>query len=423
MRPNLLAAILLKACFAGATLPAAAASSGLGESPYVVGYLASWSANAEIIAALPAERLTHIIYAFGQVTSSGLAAVEDQCRDVGICEGNAEPGGNFAALAKLKLLHPHLRVLIALGGWTGSQYFSEAAATPERRERLVRSAVDLFLGEHGNVFDGIDIDWEFPVEGGLAENSARAEDRVNLTALVLEFRRQLDALHWALGHRPILTVAATASPLLLKNLDVRALVQIVDWIGVMAYDYAAAGPKADFNAPLFPSVGTRARSESVHGSIQAYLNSGAPPSKLVLGVPFYGREYRNIAPGPNGDGLLQTSATQGGGSQDLPYRELTERDLEAQGFRNFWDETACVPWLYSLKDKAWISYDNPRSIAAKVTYAAIHRLRGVMAWELTGDDGRLLNAIHSSLTAVRGNSPQKGSPTAISTCRISGPHL
>ena len=160
-----------------------------------------------------AARLTHINYAFGNVTEDGVCASADAWADYQVpfgadraVDGVAdEPGqplyGNFNQLKKLKAKHPDLKVLISLGGWTLSKFFSDAALTPQSRQAVVESCIDLFIkgnlpglvpGAGAGVFDGIDLDWEWPGSEGNVGNVIHAEDKQNFTALVAEFRRQLD---------------------------------------------------------------------------------------------------------------------------------------------------------------------------------------------------------------------------------------
>lgn len=366
----------------------------------IAGYLPAWSATPETIADLPANMLTHILYAFGAVTEEGHAALGDPCKDTGNCGIGQTGGGNFAALAALKDHHPHLQVLISLGGWTGSRHFSDAASTPDGRERLAASMIDLFMVTHGNVFDGIDIDWEYPVEGGLPDNSRRPEDRENFTLLITEIRRQLDELQDRGGSRPLLTIATTGSPWFMRNIDVKELAQRVDWIGIMTYDYAAGRPITNFNSPLFPAVPGDPEAPSIAASVEAYLAAGAPPDRLVLGLPFYGRAYQNVDPGPSGDGLFQhgdPTISYHGNADTITYQALVAADPLARGYRQYRHAIARVPWLYHPERRTWISYDDIDSLRDKAIFARLRSLRGVMAWELNGDDGNLIRTVRNSL--------------------------
>jgi chitinase len=399
IRAGDLAAIALSLCLASAG-PPAAETPHPAHRPFVVGYLASWNATPEQIAVIRGDYLTHLIFAFGAVAADGQVSMGN-CADPA-CPEDQALGARLAALADLKRRHPQLRILLALGGWTGSAGFSDAAATPETRRRFADSAADLVFGRLGDVFEGIDVDWEFPVEGGSADTVTRAADRENLTKLMEALRSRLDAVGRPADRRPLLAMATSANPALVRHLELPELARIVDWIGVMAYDYHAGAQITGLNAPLFSTSGTPGQDPSVDSTVRAYLSAGAPASSLVLGVPFYGRAYGNVDGGPEGNGLLQAgeaSAAADWGPDGIPIRELTARTPESSGFETHWHAHAQVPWLYNKEKRIWISHEDERSIMLKGEYARLRGLRGVMAWELGGDDGELLRALHRGLHA------------------------
>src|SRR5215207_2512261 len=146
----------------------------------IIGYYAGWTNKSENFAPtdIAADKLTHVNYAFGLIGPDGRAVLGDAEADVGQADGNpSELGGNFRQLRELKGRHPHLKTLISMGGWTGSGGFSDACATVERRRDFVASCIELFLTRWPGVFDGIDIDWEYPFCCGLPDNGYRPEDR------------------------------------------------------------------------------------------------------------------------------------------------------------------------------------------------------------------------------------------------------
>jgi len=133
----------------------AAAQAAAGSAPSdraVVAYLASWKLwSGEKVSAMPAAGLTHLIYAFGGVTAELTAVLADRCIDIGECRDGdlpAGPGGAFGRLIELKRAHPSLRVLISLGGWAGSKYFSAVAATDETRKGFAQSVIQTFFVQH-----------------------------------------------------------------------------------------------------------------------------------------------------------------------------------------------------------------------------------------------------------------------------------
>ncbi|HEY8831041.1 MAG TPA: glycoside hydrolase family 18 protein [Gemmatimonadaceae bacterium] len=348
----------------------------------VVGYLASWGVTSKgtHIADLPARDLTHIFYAFGDVRSDGKAGVEN-------------PGTNFDELARLKSRFPRLKLAISIGGWTGSGRFSDVALTDASRRLFAESAIDVFILQHPGLFDGIDIDWEFPVAGGMTGNVERSADRENFTLLLAELRRQLDA-EGVRNHRHYeLTIAASARPQEIANLEISRIDPLLDFINVMTYDYHSGPGTTNFNAPLYAARGDPTPGLNVDASMRAFLDAGVAPDKLLVGVPFYGHGYGDVQ-NVNG-GLFQRGNGTPIGWKETggDWRVLAQTRLRDPHYVRHWEESAQVPWLYDSTTKTWISYDDPQSVAAKARYVREHHLGGVVIWELGGDDGELMRAI------------------------------
>ena len=374
------------------------------DAPVLAGYLAAWRTGnqGERIAAIPAGRFTHLIYAFGLIGEDGRVVLGNPCADAGLC-GSADEaaraggGGNFAQLRRLEARHPHLRTLIAIGGWTGSARFSDAALTEASRRRFAESVIDLYFRRHAGLFDGVDIDWEYPVGGGLASNVTRPEDRTNFTLLLAELRRQLDAQGARDGRRYQLTAATSAGSNAVSDLELPRVAAIVDWLNVMTYDYHTGSRIAHFNAPLHPAAGDPTPAWTVDSTVARYLAAGVPREKFVMGVPFYGRAFGGV--GSENHGLYQRADTAVAApwNASLDFSTLATRRPEENGFVRRWDPQARVPWLYNPQTKVWISYDDEQSVREKGAYARRRGLRGVMVWEVLGDDGRLTRALADAL--------------------------
>jgi chitinase len=350
--------------------------------PRVVGYLASWgvSSKGTRIAELPARDLTHIFYAFGEIRDDGRAGVPN-------------PGSNFDELALLKTRNPHLKLAISIGGWTGSGRFSNVALTDSSRRLFAQSAIDLFIKQRPGLFDGIDIDWEFPVAGGMEGNVERPVDRENFTLLLAELRRLLDT-EGIKDHRHYeLTIAASARPQEIANLEITRIASLLDFINVMTYDYHSGPGITNFNAPLYAAKGDPTPGLNVDASMRAFVDAGVPSDKLLVGIPFYSHGYGAV---PNiNDGLFQrgTGTPVGWKSMDGDWRVLSQSRLRDPKYVRHWEANAQVPWLYDSTTGTWVSYDDPQSVAAKVRYVREHGLGGVVIWELGGDDGALMQAI------------------------------
>lgn len=394
-------ALALTACATGRS---PAPPSPAAEGPRIVAYLASWGVRSKgtRIAELPGDRLTHIIYAFANVGADGMMALEDPCLDAGRCgSGNAtSTGGNFGQLRALKERHPHLKVLVAVGGWTRSVNFSNAALTPESRQRFAQSGIELFLRGWPGLFDGLDIDWEYPVFGGARENVTRPEDRENFTLLLTELRRQLDAEGARDGRRYLLTAATAAGPRLIASLELDRVARVLDWLNVMTYDYHSGSAIAHFNAPLHAAASDPTPFYNVDSTVALYLRGGVPAPKIVVGVPFYGRAYGGVH-GTNGGLFQPATPPPREWATGLDYRQIAARNLTTQGFTRFWSSEARVPWLHNDSLGVFISYDDAESIGLKAEFVRQRGLGGVMIWEIGGDDGTLMSAIHDRLNAPR----------------------
>ena len=377
--------------------------------PRIIGYLASWGVRPKgiRIADLPGDQLTHIIYAFARITEDGRFALGDPCIDVGQC-GSA-PGaplpstdrGTFAELRRLKERYPNLQLLIAVGGWTGSDRFSDVALTPESRRTFAQSAVDVAIRRSPGLFDGIDVDWEYPVGGGLPSNAARPVDYENCTLLLLELRRELDAQGERDGRRYLLSIATIAGPSAPRHFDLATVAGIVDWFNVMTYDFHSGSKIAHFNAPLYTASGDPTPSYTVDSTVQRYIAARVPRAKIVVGVPFYGRVYGGV--GPANDGLFQPAPgpVPDEWRSGTDYRSIVRRAPESLGFRRVMHPEARVPFLFNAMTGTWITYDDTESVAEKAAYVRSHGLGGVMAWEIGGDDGTLVAAIHKGLAVGR----------------------
>ena len=403
----------LARALAAATLILVAAVGAAAESPRVVGYYGSWGIYVRDyhVAEIPAADLTHLDYAFVDVSAAGECALADPWADVQkpyAGDGGGPVRGNFRQLQILKAAQPHLKTLLALGGWTLSAHFSDAALTPASRQHLAQSCVAM-MATYG--FDGLDVDWEFPVSGGLAGNTMRPEDRQNFTALLAALRAELDARAAIDGRPYLLTAAIPAPPGLHANYELDQIHTHVDWLSIMAYDlHGPWSPITHFHAPLFaPDDDPPWESDGLSGdaAVSAFLTAGVPADKIVLGLPFFARAWKQV-PGSNA-GLFQSHGGVPPGTYDeagvLDYRDVAANYLPT--YSRFWHPQSLSPWLYHPVNQIMITYDDPESIAAKADYVAARNLGGLMFWELALDDDQhtLVNAIAGNLQANCPDSP------------------
>jgi chitinase len=351
------------------------------------------------VAAIPAGKLSDVIYAFGEPNDTGTCTPPTQAQTQ-----------TFSALRKLRHDHPGLHLILSIGGWNAAPQYSDIALTERSRGRFAAGCIQTFLVQEG--FDGIDLDWEFPVHGGM--NRSRPQDRADATALVREFRRQLDALGGKHHRHYYLTVATPAGTWqqggaysVGDSYDLAALAACVDWLNVMTYDMNNIfSPWSGFNAPLQadprdPSPQPQRSSDNLTSAVRYYELHGVPPAKIMLGVAFYGRGFTGVS---SRDAGLYSRYT--GGYDETPWKTIRSRFLTDADWVRHWSPTAQAPWLYNDRQHIFFTYDDPLSLGIKADFARRQDLRGVMIWVLGEDDpgDSLLNALVSHLTP-RGSPP------------------
>ena len=396
------------------TAAPAAAQAHQSRKPYVkVGYFTQWGIYgrdfqlSKVQSSGAAARLTHLNYAFGPVTADGVCASADSWADWGVqftaglsVDGVADvPGqplsGNLNQLAELKKANPNLRALISLGGWTGSASFSDAALTDASRKKLVASCVDLWLkgnlpglaaGVAAGIFDGIDLDWEWPGSAGNAGNVFRPEDKHNFTLLAAEFRRQLDALGRQTRKHYDLTAFLPAAPAKVDaGFEANKIFKYLDFGTVQGYDFHGSWEKrTNQQSSLRVPAGAPDNPDfSLENAINAWISGGAPRSELVAGIPYYGQGWTGVTGG--GTGLFQpaTGPAAGAfaaGTEDFKVLET----LPAKGYRLYRDVHAGHSWLFD--GTTFWTYDDPAQILQKTAYIRGAGLGGAMMWSLDGDD-------------------------------------
>lgn len=354
-----------------------------GRAPMVVGYV--FPQNAALQPGdVDARALTRINYAFADI------------RDGRMVTGYAHDAENFAALTALRKENPSLTVLVSVGGWLGSGGFSDAALTKESRKVFIDSVME-FLKRYD--LDGLDIDWEYPGMAG-SGHKFRSEDKRNFTLLLADLRQRFDAEKRQGGKRLYLTIAAGATQDFLDHTQMARVARLVDTVNLMSYDYYEPGsePITGHHAPLFTNPADPNKF-STDDSVKSFERAGVPAAKILLGVPFYGHEWGDVA--ENAHGLYQRGKQIPGAY--APYSVIASTML-GHGYTRYWDATSSVPYLYDAEKRIFVSYEDPESIAAKGRYVLEHKLGGIMFWDYEGDpSGTLLHAVDASLglTAAR----------------------
>ncbi|MBY8342167.1 glycoside hydrolase family 18 protein [Streptomyces spinosirectus] len=381
---------------AGAGTASAKPSAKEAAGSKVVGYFTEWGTYdrkyyvKNIETSGSADKLTHINYAFGNVTggkcalgdsyaATDKAYTADESVD-GVADTWDQPlRGNFNQLLKLKKKHPGLKVLWSFGGWTWSGGFGEAAKDPAG---FAQSCYDLVNNSKwAGVFDGIDIDWEYPNACGLSCDTSGRD----------AFKNVMAALRSKFGGDKLVTAAITADATSggkIDAADYAGAAQYVDWYNPMTYDYFGAwdaqGPTAP-HSPLTSYSGIPKADFDTSSTIAKLKGLGIPASKLLLGIGFYGRGWTGVT--QDAPGGTATGPAAGTYEQGIDDYKVLKTKCPATG--------TVGGTAYAKCGNDWWSYDTPATIATKMDYKNQQGLGGTFLWELSGDttNGELIKAI------------------------------
>jgi chitinase len=406
--------------------------------------------------------LTHLIYAFAKPVANGSdvnCALADSYADyqkvvpqvTGATPAEAPLQGNFGALVQLKQLNPNLKVLISIGGWnppTYNELFDQAASTEAQRQAFVGSCISMFLQGNiasgvstGTLFDGIDLDWEFP----------NANDTANFTALLTEFRNEMNTLTQTTGKTYQLLADLAAGPSTpgaaadsgndggYDTINISAVAAELNYMNIDGYNYdgdwtnATNDASALYDETANPLYGTPA--DDIDATVQYYMSQGAPAAKYTMGFPLYGAGwaggltsansgmYQNATGVTDGSGATTTNGTSpvynangvgycsSGDNQGSPAAGcdvlLTDGlatygtivNLLSNGFTASYDSTRCAARMFNSTTSTAFSYDNATSVQCKVNFIKSNGFAGGYVWAIKDDDpnGDLTKAIANDL--------------------------
>lgn len=262
-----------------------------------------------------------------------------------------------------------MKTLLSIGGWTYSTNFAAAASTAATRATFASTAVT-FVKDMG--FDGIDIDWEYPADDTQA---------ANFVLLLAAVRSALDtySAQYANNYHFLITIAAPAGPTNYNILHMPQMNQYLDAWHLMAYDYAGSwSTYSGHDANLYPSSSSpNSTPFSTSKAITDYIAKGVPASKIVMGVPLYGRSFEGTA------GLGQTYSGVGQGSWEAGVWDY--KALPKAGATATYDSASSGTYSYDSAAQELISYDDPAQAKVKAAYIKSQGLGGAMYWETSGD--------------------------------------
>lgn len=309
--------------------------------------------------------------------------------------------------------------MISVGGWSWSNNFSNMASTEQTRRHFANSVVEFLRTYH---LDGLDIDWEYPVEGGEEDNSRSSADPDNFLLMVKTVREALDAAGSDDGKYYLLSIASSQGDNFIVNAKLADSSKYLDYINIMTYDYSGSWEAfAHHNSPLYYDKNhpkDYAARNNVQGAILAELNGGVPNYKIQPGIPFYGKGWSGCPSG--GEYATCTSALTPFGTWEngvFDYSDIDNNYLTNKDYVYHWNEASKTASLYNAKDGTFITYNNVDSMMYLTSLVRSLDLAGVMSWEISGDRDRKLSTQLAEDLPTSGfvNQDQLAAPTNAST--------
>ncbi|KAI8585352.1 hypothetical protein BDZ88DRAFT_433109 [Geranomyces variabilis] len=351
-----------------------------------VGYYESWSSYRPCMAYRPANinanQWTHLHFAFGSISTDHKVEFKNMSSDPTL----------LAEMTALKKINSNLKIVFSIGGWAFQNpgatvtRFRDMVATADTRATFINSAVD-FMSK--NKVDGLDLDWEYPTT---PERSGQESDKPNYLALVQEARK-------VFGSKYTLSIAAPAGYWYLRGFDIAKMAVELDYIVYMTYDLHGLW---DYS---IPSVGGQIRPHNnmteIENSLVMIQKAGVPSNKLLLGIGFYGRSFRQVDPNcwepgicnfqdPGGivdDNYVNTptpgTCTRAGGT--LANFEISAI-LESKNIRWQREDATAMTHMIAYDYQDWVAYDTPTTYKMKIDRATKLCLGGIIVWAVDQDD-------------------------------------
>lgn len=312
------------------------------------------------------------------------------------------PKNHFAQYTYFAPRHPDVRILLSIGGWTRSGFFSEMVYTPEGRASFIRSCLELL--EQYPWLGGIDIDWEYPAGSRLGERrpdpndpddqgcpifGTPQEDQRNFAALLAELRAAMAKVYGD-GEKLLTACASGSVEWALSHQDWAAAAPSLDLINIMTYDLAPAG--------IAGHASSAAQAET---AAAWFLNLGVPPERICIGSPLYGSAFRlkESTQNPLGTPTEPQRPQVAGG---IDQERIAAWQAEAH-WRQGYDEADGGAYLYydggeGPWQRLFVSYENQRSLQRKLDYVRDAGLGGIIVWEASQDtrEHRLIRQMYKA---------------------------
>lgn len=377
----------------------------------VATYIGNW-VDPAIVANINGDNLTHLIYAFVEICGEKQRDILDGvCKNIDnnhlAVSSNTIDTAFITQFEQLKKRYPHLKILLSIGGGGRSEQFTHVVANDQNRQTFVHSTMDYLAANP--VFDGIDIDWEYPLT---------PEQGAGFADLMKDLKIGLDHLGQQTSRQYINSAAVNTVDYLTKFVDYNQVSSYTDLLFMMTYDFYGGWSKENIghhtHLKPHPNNVQGEYTHSVDGAVKEFLSRGVPAEKLVIGVAKYARGWQGVSEhveggpfGGNAKELYPIAQHAGDESGIMTYATLYDSILgkDGKGLKGFnihYDAACECHYAWRNSDAAFVAFDHPYDVYRKAQYAVEHQLAGVFSWAYQQDNGDLLNAMNEGVGNTSG---------------------
>ncbi|NTS78302.1 LytTR family transcriptional regulator DNA-binding domain-containing protein [Catenovulum sp. SM1970] len=370
---------------------------GQAKEKWVIGYFHFWviyNYNYHIHD-VEAQRLTHLIYKCIKPGKGGTVEMCDVQTDIKFnypdhTISGDRLNGSYGQMLKLKKQHPHLKNIISLGGWGNSTYFSAIAADATVRQYFINNLIE-HIDKYQ--FDGIEVDWRYPVYGGDPGNPNHPDDANNLSLLITELRQALDQLETKRKKKYWLSLVSAFVEEYSGIWHPKQISEHLDFVSITSsFMYGAWSKEAQHQAPLGINPNLPTPENTIEAGVAWLKQKGLPADKIVMSIPSHIHAWQGVEYGEN-KGLYQPwqylpdssrNDINGKPSGLFSYSQVLEL-LEQEGSELIWDEYTKGHYVYNHQHKLFVTFESHQSALAKLHYADQQGFAGVALSELSSD--------------------------------------
>ncbi|KAL2204347.1 glycoside hydrolase, partial [Sarocladium strictum] len=342
----------------------------------VMGYFESWSMRERACFNMRAEAVPYGLYT--DVIFSFATIHPDTYK---VTAGSNEGGWDMRFISTIKLFQPNVRLWVALGGWAFNSpgptqtTFSDIAASKTKTKTFLDSLASV-MTEYS--FDGVDIDWEFPVAED-RNNGLRPQDYKNMVTFMRRLRSRMEKM------KKMTSMAIPASYRYLQYFDIKALEDTVDWFNFMSYDMHGSW---DINNEWAgPWANSHTNMTEIQQGLDLLWRNDINPAKVTMGMSYYGRTFTLTNPevcNSSGLGCRVSSAGNPGRCSwiagILLHPEIVEI-VKERGLSPQLHEDAAVKTVL-WDSNQWTSFDDVETWRLKADVARSQCIDGFAVWAM-----------------------------------------